>query len=152
MRTAPCSLRGTLARRGGWVIGALVVGWLAMGCSPSTAAGPQQVSLKGSEFAFSPATVTVKAGQPVQLNLQNGGALDHDFKSDLPISKLVYQEADNAPDEQKENSDKGLMDVDFDKGKTARVTFTPTKPGTYPFYCDVQGHREAGMQGTIVVS
>jgi uncharacterized cupredoxin-like copper-binding protein len=126
-------------------------GGLAIGCSPA-AAGPQQVSLKGAEFAFSPASVNVKVGQTVQLTLQNAGALDHDFKSDLPISNLVYQEADNEPDEQKENSRTGVMDVDFDKGKSARVTFTPTKAGTYTFYCDVQGHREAGMRGTIVVS
>jgi uncharacterized cupredoxin-like copper-binding protein len=143
--------RGVLGRRSGWIAGTLVLGWLAVGCSPA-APGPQQVSLKGAEFSFSPASINVKAGQTVQLTLQNTGALDHDFKSDLPISNLVYQEADNEPDEQQENSRNGVMDVDFDKGQSARVTFTPTKAGTYTFYCDVQGHREAGMQGTIVVS
>jgi plastocyanin len=34
---------------------------------------------------------------------------------------------------------------------TSTVTVT-LKPGTYTFYCPVPGHRQAGMQGTLVVS
>lgn len=36
-------------------------------------------------------------------------------------------------------------------GMSALVTFTPTEPGTYEFYCAVPGHREAGMVGTVIV-
>lgn len=37
-----------------------------------------------------------------------------------------------------------------DNGKTADLTVT-LKPGTYQFYCQVAGHKEAGMQGTLTV-
>ena len=37
------------------------------------------------------------------------------------------------------------------KGGTSRVTVT-LKKGRYVFYCPVDGHRKAGMRGTLVVS
>lgn len=37
-------------------------------------------------------------------------------------------------------------------GEEAAVTFTPTEPGVYEFYCSVPGHRDAGMIGTLIVS
>jgi plastocyanin len=36
-------------------------------------------------------------------------------------------------------------------GGTSTVTVT-LKPGTYTFFCPVPGHRQAGMQGKLVVS
>jgi heme/copper-type cytochrome/quinol oxidase subunit 2 len=36
-------------------------------------------------------------------------------------------------------------------GKTAEVTFTPDKAGTYEFYCNVGNHRVMGMVGTLTV-
>jgi plastocyanin len=38
----------------------------------------------------------------------------------------------------------------FSGGGTKTVTVT-LKPGTYTFYCSVDGHRAAGMQGTLTV-
>ena len=35
-------------------------------------------------------------------------------------------------------------------GKTASLTVT-LKPGTYTFYCPVDGHKAAGMKGTLKV-
>ena len=115
------------------------------------AAGPQQVTMKAADFSFSPDTVTVTAGQPVQLTIVNEGKVDHDLKSAIPVSGLTYQEADNDPDEQKENSEQGTFDVDFAVGHTSQITFTPTKAGSYEFFCDVPGHKEQGMKGMFVV-
>lgn len=44
----------------------------------------------------------------------------------------------------------GLV-VEAHGGETARQT-TVLKPGTYTYYCRVPGHREAGMQGDLVVT
>lgn len=115
------------------------------------AAGPQAVKLTADEFAFTPNTVTLTAGQPVQLTIVNTGKVAHDLKSSLPIANLTYQHANNPVDEQAANIKGGVLDVDFDPGTTAQVTFTPTKAGTYTFKCDVPGHAQLGMTGTFVV-
>jgi len=36
-------------------------------------------------------------------------------------------------------------------GMSGSVTFVPTQPGTYEFFCAVAGHKEAGMVGTLMV-
>jgi len=49
--------------------------------------------------------------------------------------------------------------IDFNEGMSSEpksITFTPTKAGTYPFYCDkkllfFESHREKGMEGVIEV-
>jgi uncharacterized cupredoxin-like copper-binding protein len=139
----------TLRRTAAPLLAAILLGAVvAGGCQQS---GPQLVSLKASEFAFTPSRVTLKVGQPVQLTVQNGGVVDHDLKTDLPLSNLTYQQADNSLDEQQENITNGVLDLDYGAGHTGQVTFVPTKAGTYTFSCDVAGHREAGMQGTFIV-
>lgn len=42
------------------------------------------------------------------------------------------------------------MVVECDAGETATGT-VELEPGTYTFYCNIAGHREAGMEGTLVV-
>jgi uncharacterized cupredoxin-like copper-binding protein len=140
--------------RGAWalpILAAFSVVTASCGSAGQSAA-PTSVTLKTTEFSFSPNAVNLKVGQPVHLTLQNDGALGHDIKSDIPIASLTYQQADNPEEEQKENSANGELDVDFDAHHNGQVTFTPTKAGTYTFYCDVEGHRPAGMQGTFTVS
>lgn len=36
-------------------------------------------------------------------------------------------------------------------GMSSSISFVPTKPGSYEFYCAVPGHKEAGMVGTLIV-
>jgi uncharacterized cupredoxin-like copper-binding protein len=81
------------------------------------------------KMAFEPATFTLKTNQQVDLELENTGTLKHNFTIDeLKINQDV------AP------------------GAKEHVIFTaPDKPGQLQFYCNVPGHREAGMVGTLVV-
>src|SRR3954469_4447064 len=59
------------------------------------AGGPQSVTLRTSDtMRFDPATVTVRANQPVQLTLDNtGAALVHDFTVDNLDGQRVHVEA-----------------------------------------------------------
>lgn len=163
---------GLIARCGGAVV-AFAALTLIAGCGAgTTAAGPDSAAggaasasttpaaqpvqssytLTANEFSYTPNTVQLKVGQAVTLHIVNAGAVDHDLKSDMAISNLVYTKAANPADEQADNVAKNVLDVDFDAHTDATVTFTPTTAGSYTFHCDEPGHTEAGMTGTFVVN
>jgi uncharacterized cupredoxin-like copper-binding protein len=79
---------------------------------------------------FTPANITVKAGQPVQLTLENKGKVVHDVLVDAAGQPVA---------------------IAVQPGDQGTASFTITQPGTYGFYCAQAGHREAGMKGTITV-
>jgi uncharacterized cupredoxin-like copper-binding protein len=89
----------------------------------------QNVTLQMTEYKFTPDTITVKSGQAVTVELQNKGTVVHDFH--IP--------------------DLNVASPEVDPGKSAQVTFTPDKPGTYQFECTQPGHAQAGMTGSLVV-
>jgi uncharacterized cupredoxin-like copper-binding protein len=85
--------------------------------------------MKGEDIKFDVTTITAKVGQSVTVNLENTGALEHSFVVDeLNVNILVKP------------------------GEKGTVTFTPQQAGTYTYYCHIQGHREAGMVGTLTVN
>lgn len=95
----------------------------------STAAS-QMVSIQASDsLKFDPSTLTVKAGQPVQLTLSNTGQMQHDWSLDQGAAQPVK--------------------IVANAGQSATGTFTIDRPGTYTFICSVPGHAAAGMKGTI---
>jgi uncharacterized cupredoxin-like copper-binding protein len=100
--------------------------------APASAAGTQQVTVTvGSAMQFAPASIVVRAGQPIELTLRNGGGTPHDVTLAEGASRPGKLEAQG--------------------GQTARGTFTIDSPGTYAFVCSVPGHAAAGMRGTITV-
>ena len=82
-----------------------------------------------SEMEFDPDTLTVTAGEEVEIALSNDGSIDHNMSID---------EAD--------------FDEDLDSNDAESFTFTaPDSPGEYKIYCDVPGHESAGMVATLIV-
>ncbi len=93
------------------------------------ACAPGKVTvLKASGLQFSETELHVRAGAPVSLELFNADGYPHAFDID---------ELD--------------IHVEMPASTTTPLTFTPTEPGTYLFYCGAYGHRKAGMVGTLVV-
>lgn len=88
----------------------------------------QKITVTGSNFTFSPKTLTVKKGQPVELTFKSSGGA-HDFVIDEFNIKTQITPG----------------------GQSETVTFTPDKTGTFNYYCSVGNHRAMGMQGTIIV-
>lgn len=109
---------------------ALVVGLVACGGGDGGGGGDAadaDVTVTAvSGFEFEPAQVTAEAGE-LTLALVNENGQRHTLVLDDPQFKIDAQGGDTAT---------GTVELE---------------PGTYTFYCDVPGHRPAGMEGTLEV-
>ena len=136
----------------------LVLPLLLAACSGLTVqTKPQAVTLEASAMHFQPATLEVIVGQPVELTFKNGDSLDHDFSvMEIPLVNGTAQDSSSPMPGHEMGGMSGMagmpaLHVAVPMGTTGKLQFTPSKPGTYEFYCSVTGHKEAGMVGTLVV-
>lgn len=122
-----------------------VAALLLAGCTSNTPTS--RLKLETDGIAFKQSELQVAAGEPVKLELINGDSLLHDFSIDkIPVKVTaetheMHKMAGMNPD----------LHVSAAAGKTGTITFTALEPGTYTYYCTVAGHREAGMEGRLIV-
>jgi plastocyanin len=90
----------------------------------------------------------------VQLEANSGGALEFNTKSpEAPTGKvtIVMTNPSSVPHDIAITGN-GVSVIGPIVTSGAKSTVTPDlKPGTYTFYCSVDAHRAAGMQGTLTV-
>jgi uncharacterized cupredoxin-like copper-binding protein len=133
------------------VLTGVAIGLAACSGAESTS-GEQSLTVEAQDLAFSPAALEVTAGEPVKLTLQNNGALDHDFSiMEFPMEGEA-EETGGMDHDMGEGSEEPELHVAAGAAQSATLDFTPSKPGTYEFWCTVPGHKEAGMTGTLVVN
>lgn len=91
---------------------------------------PQEaVEVRGREYAFNPAEITVQQGEQTTIQFRNTGTIAHNFT----LSAFDAQTPTIQP------------------GNSATVTFTPGETGEFTYICSVPGHAQRGMQGTLIV-
>ena len=99
--------------------------------------GIQRVELVGGSYFFKPERIIVKVDVPVELKFRKeSGMVPHNIVMDAPEAGIAF--------------DLPLA------SEPKIVTFTPTKPGEYPFYCSkklmfFESHKEKGMEGMLEV-
>src|SRR6516164_4236284 len=102
------------------------------------------VRVELSEYRFTPAQVTVKAGRPVTLKVVNTGRSTHMFASQY----LGSQDLEIEGSDMEVDAPNGVKYVRLQPGKSAEIKFTPTKKGMFDFGCDVmmggRSHRDQG--------
>lgn len=118
----------------------------------ATTPPPLKVTLDTNAMQFQPASFEVVAGQPVELTFSNQDVLDHDFTiMEIPITRMTADSEPVMGHEMGDMESEPELHMAVMMGKSGTLNFTPTKPGTYEFFCTVAGHKEAGMVGSLVV-
>ncbi len=150
-------------RRVGVLLGVVAVVVLL---GPAAAAPKQRVTITLTEFKFTPASVTLQAGVPAVITLVNKGTVKHEFMvytrparaveewDEYAMANTYFQGIDEVEVEfAKQGAVAGtnLFEVEVQPNRTATLSFTPTKKGTFEMGCHVEGHYEAGMKGTLTV-
>jgi len=107
---------------------------------------PLAVRVEMNEFAFRPAVLSVRVGQPVRLVFANRGQLAHQFQTEYLRAVPVRIWNDSTLVESP-----GLTLVRVEPGGTASMEFYPQRRGRFAFACTIEGHAEAGMRGTLDV-
>lgn len=95
--------------------------------SSPVADGARRIEVTGRSFEFDPPEITVTAGEDIAIVLTSED-LQHDFTIDELDAHVVAG-----------------------AGDTDEGGFRADEPGRYTYYCTVAGHRDAGMEGTLVV-
>lgn len=111
--------------------GMVVTAGLLAACdssSSSPSATTTKVEVTANEFQFDPSELTLPANQPAEIELTNGGTVEHDMTIDAIEFNLL------AP-----------------IGETVTGNIGPLDAGSYEIYCSIPGHKESGMIGTLAV-
>ena len=112
----------------------LAVGLVLAACGGGSSGGgasatTTEIKVSLGDFSYTPKTVEVPADKKFILVATNTGSVEHDFVVDaLNINVVVLP-----------------------NGKPKTQEIGPLKAGTYDLYCDVAGHKQAGMVGKLVV-
>ena len=88
----------------------------------------QNILVEAKDMRFGATEIVVQAGQPLSLVLDNHDYFAHSF--DVDSLNLHIEMAPNSQ---------------------SSIFFTPQEAGRYTIYCDIPGHREAGMVSTLIV-
>lgn len=97
---------------------------------------------------FSPATIDVKAGETVRLNVHNSGKIRHELvlgtDADLQAHYAMMMK-DPGMRHEEPNA------VSLEAGKSGQIVWRFDKAGTVSFGCLEPGHYAAGMKGSVSV-
>ncbi|MDQ4076709.1 MAG: cupredoxin domain-containing protein [Chloroflexota bacterium] len=129
-RRTPRGLAATLVGVAMLGVGAIAVAALPQ--QTGTAVSPEVLAalpaLNTPGFTFDLPELRVRAGETVALRLDNTHNAPHSF-----------------------DIDELNVHVPIPVGGSSLALFKATEPGTYSYYCQIPGHRELGMEGTLVV-
>ena len=146
---AGASIWATMPRRGALLLLPTWIWLIVVLISLAPMAHAEQravIRVEMREFAFRPSTIRIAARRPVRLVLSNRGEIAHQFDAPL-LRRLPAVVSDGVV-----RVETGGLDlVRLQPGGTATIDLYLRTPGRFSFACTIEGHREAGMVGTLDV-
>lgn len=106
------------------------------------------VSVELHDHHYEPGQLRFEKGRPYILRLKNVGGQAHDMKGSTFFTAIVARMA---------TSQAGRVITPYMRSIYVRpkqeieLWFVPVKSGTFDFFCTLEGHREAGMEGSVVI-
>ena len=145
---------------------------LDFGHPAPAASATRTVEVDMSDIAFSAKSLDVKAGETVRFVLVNKGQLLHEFNLGHAAMHVEHQKEMLDMQQSGMLTPTGMSHAGMDHsamghgamkhddpnsvlvapGKTAELTWTFTKTDNLEFACNVPGHYQAGMVGTVKIA
>jgi len=96
---------------------------------PATTGATKEFTIHEQSFKFDVKTITVNKGDTVKITVINDGGF-HNFAVPDFSTRTTQESSPN----------------------TQTIEFVADKTGSFPYYCEVDGHRGLGLEGTLVVT
>jgi uncharacterized cupredoxin-like copper-binding protein len=145
-----------------WLAIAMGAALIACAGTPTYAALPSDpgrvVRVDMSDFAFSPASISVTPGERVTLSFRNIGTQEHEFMAGhdaTPGKGFAHDWLDLAKVDAVKGHDAGHSGFGLrlaPRGAANITIVVPAQVGEIEFACFVLGHYESGMKGTLSVA
>lgn len=138
--------RGVTVRSRAAVMGTLALAFaVGLGaCADDEGGASTSIEAAASEFQFEPDSWTVPEGQEFTIRFENAGSVEHEWAV-IRLGQDIESEAEFA-------EEKVLFEVEaVPAGESTTETLTVDEAGTYQVICAIEGHFDAGMEGTLTV-
>ncbi len=102
---------------------------------------------KGNEFTISPKTWNLQTGKLYKITLVNEGKVKHEWVASEFTLNIWTRKVEVGGVEVK-----GVInEIEIQPGAKADWFFVPIRTGEFEMVCEIEGHKEAGMFGKIIV-
>lgn len=102
---------------------------------------------KSNEFAISPKTWNLETGKLYKVTLVNEGKVKHEWVASEFTLNIWTRKVEVSGVEVK-----GVInEIELLAGAKADWYFVPIRTGEFEMACEIEGHKEAGMVGKIIV-
>lgn len=102
---------------------------------------------KDNEYALLPKTWNLETGKLYKVTFVNQGKIKHEWAAPEFALTIWTRKVEVGGVEIK-----GVInEIELQPGTTADWYFVPIRTGTFEMACEIEGHKEAGMSGKVIV-